>query len=170
MSGNSITRQHIKITSPRFWERVLCGADELCWPWRLKVNRDGYGIYSMAGSRVLAHRIAWASKNGADLPAGMVVMHTCDNPRCCNPAHLKLGTQTENIRDRDAKGRTPRGRAPMDQKPAPAAVAGDLNPRDIPKRYDPLTSDRTPRTSATTSELLAALMKKKAERRAKIKI
>jgi hypothetical protein len=51
-----------------------------------------------------AHRIIWRRYRG-DIPAGMHVCHRCDVPRCCNPAHMFLGTPLENMRDRDAKGR-----------------------------------------------------------------
>jgi hypothetical protein len=59
--------------------------------------------------RMLAHRAVWEEINGP-IPKskgwhGRVVMHTCDNGWCCNPAHLRLGTQADNVRDMDAKGR-----------------------------------------------------------------
>ena len=58
---------------------------------------------------MLAHRAAWEVANGP-IPDGegwhgTVVLHTCDNRLCCNPAHLRLGTQADNVRDMDAKGR-----------------------------------------------------------------
>lgn len=54
-----------------------------------------------------ANRAAWVLVNGP-IPDGMLVCHHCDNPPCCNPAHLFLGTNSDNIADRDAKGRQAR--------------------------------------------------------------
>lgn len=55
--------------------------------------------------RVRAHVFAWEQANGRTVPVGMVVMHLCDTPNCVNPAHLRIGTQADNIRDSMAKGR-----------------------------------------------------------------
>jgi ribosome-binding protein aMBF1 (putative translation factor) len=54
---------------------------------------------------VKSNRMAWRLANGAEIPVGMSVCHHCDNPPCCNPAHLFLGSHRENMADRDAKGR-----------------------------------------------------------------
>lgn len=65
---------------------------------------DGYGK-AMRGKRYwLAHRYEWTRRNGP-IPDGMVVMHTCDNPPCVNIDHLVLGTQQDNIADRQNKRR-----------------------------------------------------------------
>jgi hypothetical protein len=82
-----------------------------CWPWLCGCDADGYGEVSLGGSSQhrRAHVVAWEIANGRAVPKGMVVMHTCDNPPCVNPAHLVLGTNLDNIRDRDRKGRVSRG-------------------------------------------------------------
>lgn len=63
-----------------------------------------YGQSCYRGKAWRAHRLAWFLTNGA-IPAGMVVMHTCDSPPCCNTAHMRLGTHLENMADCRAKDR-----------------------------------------------------------------
>jgi len=95
----------------RFWPKVdRRGLDE-CWPWKLRPNPNGYGKFKYDGEQ-LAHRVANFLATG--VRPGEAVRHTCDNPPCCNPAHLVDGTQFENIADRDAKGRT--GTRPKGEK------------------------------------------------------
>jgi HNH endonuclease len=92
----------------RFWRFVL-KADG-CWRWCGRRNAQGYGSIREGASHTMAHRLSWRLHNG-DIPAGMLVLHKCDNPPCVNPAHLFLGTSLDNAKDRDAKGRhwAPRG-------------------------------------------------------------
>lgn len=79
-----------------------------CWLWTGIIEASGYGVLNLTKTSgygsALAHRIAWALVNGR-IPNGMCVLHRCDVPRCVNPCHLFIGTQTENVRDMDAKGR-----------------------------------------------------------------
>jgi len=96
-------------------------------------NRDGYGQYGTEPHRGrLAHRIAWRETNGP-IPEGMVVMHICDNPACINLDHLRLGTQGENIADRDRKRRR----------------HVKLTPADVASIKKSLADGETPRTLAT---------------------
>jgi hypothetical protein len=78
-----------------------------CWLWTLGTNSRGYGQFCSGGRSRLAHRAAWEVANGA-IPSGMYVCHHCDTPACVNPAHLFLGTASDNARDREAKGRSAR--------------------------------------------------------------
>jgi len=86
----------------RFWAKVDISGD--CWLWKAWRKPSGYGQFRFNGINMHAHRVAWMLTNG-NIPEGMCVLHRCDNPPCCNPDHLRLGTQQENIADRDSKGR-----------------------------------------------------------------
>lgn len=78
-----------------------------CQLWVGAVSRHGYGCLTWRMKRLAAHRAAYECAFGP-IPVGMVVCHKCDVPACINPAHLKLGTQRQNIHDMIAKGRHPR--------------------------------------------------------------
>lgn len=97
----------------RFWPKVDRSGDAECWPWKGGLYTTGYGRFSSKGLahwsvHTGAHRVAWALVNDGVRPDGCVC-HTCDNPVCCNPGHLFLGSHRDNAMDRAAKGRGARG-------------------------------------------------------------
>lgn len=96
----------------RFWSKVAKAGANDCWPWLGSQQKPmGYGHWTWwdgeRGRSTTAHRKAWQLTNGP-IPEGMMVLHSCDNPPCCNPAHLWLGTHADNMADKVAKGRQSR--------------------------------------------------------------
>lgn len=83
-----------------------------CWPWTGARGSRGYGMWSVTkrgpdGYRrtYTASRLAHELASGEEVPPDLSVLHTCDNPPCCNPRHLWVGTALDNARDKVAKGR-----------------------------------------------------------------
>jgi hypothetical protein len=75
-----------------------------CWLWKIGINKAGYGHIHIDGKNKRAHRISFQVFNQKD-PGKLKVCHKCDTPLCINPAHLFLGTDLDNARDRKRKGR-----------------------------------------------------------------
>lgn len=109
----------------RFWSKVdrSAGPGE-CWPWTANTNARGYGKLEVNGQTRAAHRVAHDLSVGP-VPPGLFVCHRCDNPACCNPEHLFLGTPKDNTRDMIAKGRCPNSTPEHRQKVVKGrAIAG----------------------------------------------
>lgn len=85
----------------------------ICVEHTQKGDKDGYGLTSRKGKNVRLHRIVYCDANNIPLTAilGLVIRHTCDNPRCVNPEHLLLGTPQDNIADKVNRNRQARGQA-----------------------------------------------------------
>jgi len=110
----------------RFWNRIE-KLETGCWEWQAFRNRKGYGQMSLQGRLILAHRFSFYIHNG-HLSSELFVMHICDNPPCCNPAHLRLGTNKENMQDAAQKGRMPKGNShPFRLNPSLIANYGARN-------------------------------------------
>lgn len=91
-----------------FWSKVRKQPARGCWIWRGYRMLGGYGKLSYGGHALRAHRVAYQIYVGP-IPLGLNVCHRCDNPPCVNPAHLFLGTHSDNVRDRHEKRRDARG-------------------------------------------------------------
>jgi len=79
-----------------------------CWQWQGSKNPDGYGRIRFNKQVLLIHRVAYELHVGT-IPKGLHVLHSCDNPSCCNPKHLRLGTNYDNVQDRQNKDRQAKG-------------------------------------------------------------
>lgn len=91
----------------RFWAKVDKSGD--CWIWTANCTSGGYGQFQYSYKQPRqAHRVAWELELGP-VPIGLDVLHHCDNPPCCRPDHLFLGTDADNVADRTRKGRTAKG-------------------------------------------------------------
>lgn len=131
----------------RFWSKVQKGDKKECWPWMGAKKPKGYGNVRINKAYLNAHRVAWEMTH-FDIPEGYIVCHACDNPSCCNPDHLMLGTIAANSADMIAKGRAntfknrPRGerhgRAKITQAIADkirSEYLGGSFQKDIGKKY-----------------------------------
>lgn len=87
----------------RLWSRVVV-TDSGCWEWQGARCNTGYGKVMVNGRVVTTHRVAWSLING-NIPAGLYVLHRCDNRICINPDHLFIGSHAENMQDKITKGR-----------------------------------------------------------------
>jgi hypothetical protein len=96
--------------SERFWSKVQVGTAGECWPWMAACRNanEGYGAFWLNGRHQPAPRVA-LMLTGTPVPTGMEVCHRCDNPPCCNPAHLFVGTRQDNNEDKVCKNRHAHG-------------------------------------------------------------
>lgn len=128
---NPPPRQKPKPLEERFWAMVDKSAGpEGCWPWKGAPDEYGYGLFHVRNlgrtpvkgdpSHIeRAHRVA-LRLSGVAIPDGKKALHRCDNPPCCNPAHLYAGTSKQNAEDRERRGR---GKRPARRVTAEVPVA-----------------------------------------------
>jgi hypothetical protein len=132
----------------RFWAKVDKSAGpEGCWPWigERRSETSQYGRFYLAphrrAKRIGAHRFACSLAIGRELRADEVPLHSCDNPPCCNPAHLTPGPQLRNVRDMIAKGRAgwqrlnnspvDEPKVPLDPEPQCGNIGGQVGSGDF---------------------------------------
>lgn len=135
-----------KTPEERFWEKVdKSSGEDACWLWTGYCdNKKGYGRIRWRGRPHVASRVAWEIAHGIP-DDDLFVLHSCDNPRCVNPAHLFLGTNQDNIDDRERKNRNrpPRGEKHWCSKLTDSQVleirsryaAGETNQRQLGREY-----------------------------------
>lgn len=89
----------------RFWSYVdRSGGPDACWPWTGTIRARGYGYFWLRGKSVRAHRLAYRIGRGHIAP-DRLVCHECDRPACCNPYHLYVGTNLDNVHDKWQRSR-----------------------------------------------------------------
>ncbi len=139
----------------RFWAKVEKTAG--CWNWTGGTVRGGYGWFWIEGEiREQAHRLSWKWAKG-EIPAGIMVLHDCDNPACVRPSHLYLGDNDDNMRDRTKRKRHWANLRPKEHKAHMASIRftdglpGERNP------MAKLTWDKVRQLRARASETRTSL-------------
>jgi hypothetical protein len=95
-----------KLVRDQLLEKVIpdpSGSDCLLWIGA-RAGQMGYGVIGIDGANQYVHRVVYQISHG-EIPPNLLVRHTCDNPRCCNPTHLVLGTHRDNTNDAVVRGR-----------------------------------------------------------------
>lgn len=109
-----ISESPIKVRSLAPWfgegleSKIIKNQTTGCWEWQRARNKKGYGVCCIKGRMFKAHRLSYVIHVGA-IPKGSCLLHSCDNPPCCNPMHLRIGSRAENNRDIIDRGRHVRG-------------------------------------------------------------
>lgn len=96
----------MEILKKRFEDKFTPDPNTGCWLWIASHFSSGYGAFKIAKKARRAHRVSWELANG-EIPEGVLVCHKCDIRSCVNPEHLFLGTNADNTRDMQEKGRIP---------------------------------------------------------------
>lgn len=95
------------VTISRFWRSVNIGNDNECWPWLGDTNK-GYGAFFYQGKMAGSHELALSFSTGEKRHHSLETCHSCDNPICCNPHHLRFDTRQSNVDDMHERNRASR--------------------------------------------------------------
>jgi hypothetical protein len=113
-------------TRERFDTKWTTNDTSGCHEWTAATDKGGYGRFYWDGATGRAHRYIWEAEHSA-IPEGFLVRHVgCSNPSCVNPDHLAVGTQQDNMDDRERDGNAPQGMRNGRSKLCPDAVRGKL--------------------------------------------
>jgi hypothetical protein len=109
MIGHELNLKNIEVkVIKRFLSKIKLGRCDECDIWTAGVDSDKYGLFSWKGRILKSSRFAYALFNDTIIPVGMLIRHTCDNPRCVRKEHLLLGSYLDNLRDAIERNRRPR--------------------------------------------------------------
>ncbi len=103
--SSSMTKAEREKWRRYIWERIAINPDTMCWEWLKARTGSGYGALWSAGKMLLAHRTAFEAFGGKITTKKRFVLHSCDNPGCANPGHLRAGTPKQNMEDRKSRYR-----------------------------------------------------------------
>ena len=124
----------------RLLGKIIIDTKTDCWEWQGGTNNIGYGMMRDGPKMRTTHRVSYEEHNLQKIPSHLVVMHSCDNKLCVNPAHLSLGTRKDNTDDMIRKGRNNyfggKGFTAMKGKKMPRTLCTHCN-RDIPNTVYP---------------------------------
>ncbi len=124
---NMLTSKDIE----RFWSKVNIKGEDDCWEWLGNHDLEGYGKLSAFHTSFMAHRIMYFLKK-EKFSEDLKILHTCDNPSCCNPNHLKLGTQKDNVQDCINKNR----RSPQNGENNHRSILTEKDVKEIKRLYE----------------------------------
>lgn len=119
-----------------FWMQVNRGAEDECWPWT-GYQEDGYGRVFHEGKMTGAHELAITFTTGERRTAGLDTCHSCNNPVCCNPSHLRFDTRQGNVDDmmRSERHRPPRKLSEADVQVIRQRIAAGARQKDLAEQY-----------------------------------
>lgn len=150
-----IPRVSQKWADTKFWPRVEQPSPLSCWPWAAGRDELGYGRVGYAGKTWLTHSMAYHLHYPRKNMQGKCVCHACDNPSCCNPRHMFLGTRTDNNRDMTRKGRHGKGGGSLPGEKNPRALLTEALVRNI--RADARSSRLTAAHYGVSASLIRAV-------------
>jgi hypothetical protein len=128
--SKALKKRSAKRLGKRFWSKVAIADKEECWLWQGMLKPSGYGYFnSRRGETTLAHRHAYMLETGKKIDSSVHICHSCDNPRCVNPAHLWEGDPRSNYDDMVSKGR--RVYAPLRGQASPHSRLTEAQAREV---------------------------------------
>jgi hypothetical protein len=119
----------------RFWNSVDVRTEDECWNWKKHTTKPllGYGLFRIGSSKYTSNRVAYTIANG-EIRDNLLVTHTCDNSICCNPKHLVLGSQYDNVRRMMELGRN--RYSPLHGEESPNAKLTECQVKEIREMSD----------------------------------
>lgn len=119
--------------------RIRFGGPKECWEWQGAKNNHGYGQIRINGAHMYVHRAMFEACHQRPISKGRSLLHSCDNPSCCNPSHLREGEQSENLQDAAKRLRTTRALTPQ-QVAEVKALRNVVSQKELAERYNITTN------------------------------